>query len=210
MSEKDKTYFETFYRVARVINSSLDPDVVLERIVEATSQAMEAKGCTIRLLGKKGDVLLPKACFGLSQSYLRKGPVVVANSKVDQEVLTGQAVTIEDPGSDSRFQYPDKAREEGLGSILILPLTIGDDKVIGVLRIYDAHQRVFTQEEQHFAMAIAHLSALAIQNARMHEQLHDTRERECPGRTIQNARMHEQLRKHMELVKAYQYQVFED
>ncbi|GAU09311.1 GAF domain-containing protein [Desulfoplanes formicivorans] len=188
MSEKDKTYFGTFYKVARVINSSLDPDEVLEHIVKETTLAMEAKGCTIRLLGNKGDVLLPKACFGLSQCYLRKGPVLVGSSKVDQEVLTGHAVTIEDPGSDPRFQYPGKAREEGLGSILILPLTTGDDRTIGVLRVYDAHKRVFTQEEQDFAMAIAHLSALAIQNARMHEQ----------------------LRKHVELVKAYQYQVFED
>ncbi len=188
MSEKDTTYFETFYKVARVINSSLDPDVVLERIVEETTRAMEAKGCTIRLLGNKGNVLLPKACFGLSHCYMRKGPVVLGSSKVDQEVLAGHAVTIEDPGSDSRFQYPDKAREEGLGSILILPLMSEGNKVIGVMRVYDAHKRIFTREEQDFAMAIANLSALAIQNARMHEQ----------------------LRKHVELVKAYQYQVFED
>ncbi|MDD2218747.1 MAG: GAF domain-containing protein [Desulfoplanes sp.] len=188
MSEKDKTYFQTFYKMARVINSSLDPSIVLQHIAEETTQAMEAKGCTIRLLGKKGDVLLPKASFGLSQNYVRKGPVVVKSSGVDQEVLAGNVVTIEDPGSDPRFQYPGKAREEGLGSILIMPLTIEGDKVIGVLRVYDAHKRTFTQEEQDFAMAIVNLSALAIQNARMHHQ----------------------LRKHVELVKAYQYQVFED
>ena len=188
MNEHDATYFQTFYGLARVINSSLEPSVVLDHIAEETTLAMQAKGCTIRLLGKAGDILVPVASFGLSDRYVRKGPVVVKSSRVDQEALGGEVVVIEDPGNDPRFQYPEKAREEGLGSVLVVPLMAEETRPLGVLRVYHDSKRIYTEQDRTFAMAIAHMSALAIQNARMHEQ----------------------LRKHIELVKAYQYQVFED
>ncbi len=188
MSKHDATYFQTFYGLAKVINSSLEPSVVLDRIAEETTRAMQAKGCNIRLLGKGKDILMPAASFGLSARYIRKGPVIVKSSLVDQQALGGEVVVIEDPGNDPRFQYPDKAREEGLGSVLVVPLMAEETRPLGVLRVYHDSKRVYTEQDRDFVMAIAHMSAIAIKNARMHEQ----------------------LRKHVELVKAYQYQVFED
>jgi signal transduction protein with GAF and PtsI domain len=170
MSERECTYYKTLYEVAKGINSSLDPMVVLGAIVEQVAKALSAKACSIRLLDRQGKMLLSSASYGLSKGYLRKGPVEVVKSGLDQAVLAGKVVQIKDAGNDPRFQYPDAAREEGIASLVVLPLTV-EGRSIGVLRVYSDKERAFDAEEVDFATAIANLSAIAIENARLHQAL---------------------------------------
>lgn len=170
MSERECTYYKTLYEVAMGINSSLDPMVVLGAIVEQVAKALSAKACSIRLLDRQGKMLLSSTSYGLSKGYLRKGQVEVAKSGLDQEVLTGKVVQIKDAGGDPRFQYPEAAKEEGIASLVVLPLTV-EGRAIGVLRVYSDKERVFDAEEVDFATAIANLSAVAIENARLHQAL---------------------------------------
>jgi GAF domain-containing protein len=170
MSQCEHTFYKTLYEVARVINSSLDPTTVLVQIVEQAARAMNAKAATIRLLDRSGQTLLASAAYGLSKGYLRKGPVEVAKSGLDQEALSGRVIQIKDATADPRFQYPEAAKDEGLASILVLPLLV-ERKAIGAMRIYSATPREFTQDEIEFASAVANLSAIAIENARMHQAL---------------------------------------
>ena len=61
-------------------------------------------------------------------------------------------------------------------------------KPVGVLRIYTGEKRAFTDEDRDFLMAVSHLAAIAIENARLHEA----------------------LRSDYELLTQYNYQIFED
>jgi GAF domain-containing protein len=184
----DKRLYEVFYEVSRTVNSSLDPSEVLARIAEQVTRAMGVKGCFLRLLDRTGTVLKPAAFYGLSDRYARKGPVEVARSKIDQEALAGQMVTILDARTDERFQYREDAAKEGLASILVAPLMVEGTRPIGVLRVYTDTPREFDAEERKFLQAIADISAIAIENARMHQT----------------------LKRQMELIHAYDYQTFED
>ncbi|WP_428568777.1 MAG: GAF domain-containing protein [Solidesulfovibrio sp. DCME] len=170
MSEKECAYYRTLYEVAKGINSSLEPVTVLRAIVEQVAKALDAKACSIRLLDRKGVTLLASTSYGLSKGYLRKGPVEVAKSRIDQETLAGAVVQVADAASDPRFQYPEAAKEEGIVSVMALPLTV-EGRSIGVLRLYCANARAFDQSEIDFATAIANLSAIAIENARLHQAL---------------------------------------
>ena len=53
---------------------------------------------------------------------------------------------------------------------MALPLTV-EGRSIGVLRLYCGETREFDQNEVNFASAIANLSAIAIENARLHQAL---------------------------------------
>ncbi len=170
MSEKELAYYRTLYEVAKGINSSLEPVVVLRAIAEQVARALGAKACSIRLLDRQGRRLLASTSYGLSKGYLHKGPVEVAKSGFDQETLTGKVVQIKDATTDSRFQYPDAAREEGIASVMALPLMV-EGRAIGVLRLYCDEPREFDQAEVDFATVIANLSAIAIENARLHQAL---------------------------------------
>ncbi len=183
--------FERFYRglheAVRAINSSLDTGTVLEKIVEYTAKAMDAKGCTLRLLDKSGKKLRAGATYGLSRNYLRKGPVEVAKSEVDREALVGGVVCIADACSDPRFQYPEAAKAEGIRAVAVAALRV-EGKAIGVLRIYADSVRQFDEAEKEFLRTIADLSAIAIENARLHQA----------------------LKTDYEMLTAYEYRIFED
>jgi GAF domain-containing protein len=163
--------FETLYQVARTVNSSLDIMQVLQTIVVSTTEAFEARACSLRLLGPTGKHLMFGAAHGLSAGYRAKGPVLVAQSEIDRLALqSAQPVVIEDARSDPRFQYPGEAREEGIVSVLVVPLRV-QDQSIGVLRVYTGEAREFSPAERELAEAIASLSALAIENGRLYERL---------------------------------------
>ncbi|EFI35231.1 putative GAF sensor protein [Desulfonatronospira thiodismutans ASO3-1] len=185
---ESKELYKTIYKIARVVNSSLEPREVLGQIVEQVTKAMNAKGCFIRLLDRSGTVLKPDAYYGLSERYAHKGTVEVAKSKLDQEALEGRPVYIEDVRTDHRFQYPQQASEEGIVSLLVVPLTAQGDKIIGVLRVYSGQARSFTDEEMDFLSCTANLCGIALENARMYHALKRT----------------------SELANEYVYQVFED
>ncbi len=188
MQSHATSYFKALYEVATVINSSLNPQVVLQRIVEQVAGALGAKACTLRLLDRSGKCLLASAITGLSKGYLRKGQVELVKSRIDTEVLSsGAPIHIRDVTTDPRFQYPEAAKNEGIVSILVAPL-LADRKPIGIVRVYTGEQKDFSQEEEDFLMAVAHISAIAIENARLHES----------------------LRSDYELLTQYNYQIFED
>lgn len=184
---REKDYYHSLYEVAKVINSSLDPALVLDTIARQVTDALNLKACSIRLLDSKGEKLLMSASYGLSKGYVRKGAVEVGKSGLDQEALAGNSVTIKDASSDPRFQYPQKAKEEGICSLAVVPLMV-EDKAIGVLRVYAGVCRDFPAEEIEFLTIIANLSAIAIENARLHHR----------------------LKLDKELQAAYDYRLFED
>lgn len=170
MARKGKNYFKALYDVAKVINASLKPDEVLAQIVKCVAAAMQVKACSLRVLDSKRERLLMGGSWGLSQGYIRKGPVLVKESGLDQNALRGKTVWLENAQSDKGFQYRGKARAEGIKSLLVVPLMLGK-KAIGVLRVYSAEIRKFDDEEVRFLQAAANLSAIALENARMHQVL---------------------------------------
>jgi signal transduction protein with GAF and PtsI domain len=170
MARKGKDYFKALYNVAKVINASLQPEEVLAQIVKCVAKAMEAKACSLRVLDSKRERLLMGGSWGLSAGYIRKGPVLVKESGLDQNALRGKTVWLENAQTDKGFQYQSKARAEGIKSLLVVPLRLGA-KSIGVLRVYSAEVRKFTDDEVQFLQAVANLSAIAMENARMHQVL---------------------------------------
>ena len=110
------------------------------------------------------------AYHGLSDGYIRKGPVLVAESGLDKKALKGKTIWLKNAQTDDDFQYKDKARAEGIKSVLVVPL-MAEKKAIGVLRVYEAKERKFDEDETRFMEAVANLSAIALENARLHQAL---------------------------------------
>jgi signal transduction protein with GAF and PtsI domain len=170
MKGKDVDYFAALYDVARVINASLEPSKVLEKIVQCVVKAMGVKASSIRLLDSRNRMLVLGAASGLSKGYIRKGPILIEESGLDRRVLKGRSVWIENVQTAKDFQYGAMAQVEGIKSVLVVPLML-EKKAIGVLRVYADKVRKFHDEELKFLKAAANLSAIALDNARMHETL---------------------------------------
>ena len=168
-----KDYYQALYQAAMTIASSLELDQVLQSIVKSTAEAMQVKACVLRLLDVDVGQLSLGAVYGLSAKYLAKGPIQLASSALDSETLCGEPIVIPDVRTDSRFQYQEAARHEGIISALCVPLEVRG-RAIGVMRVYTGEPTNFHEDDVQFLSVLASLSALAIENARLYESIKDS------------------------------------
>ena len=96
--------------------------------------------------------------------------MVVGESGLDKKALKGKSVLLKNAQKDKNFQYRDKARSEGIKSVLVVPLMV-EKKAIGVLRVYTDKEKAFKEDEMQFLEVVANLSAIALENARLHQAL---------------------------------------
>jgi len=168
MKPEEERYFDSFREVVKAVNSTLDRQEVLDLLVKNITQVMDLKASAIRLLDPKKRTLELVASHGLSEKYLNKGPVDADQSIAD--AMEGKTISVYNVIEDSRAQYPKEAQEEGIASIISVPLRI-KGRVIGVMRLYTPEPREFSREEINSAEALAEMGAIAIENARMYERI---------------------------------------
>jgi GAF domain-containing protein len=106
---------------------------------------------------------------------VEKGPVEVEKSPLDREILSGKPVRVMEDEMDAKLQYPEETRREGIRSMFGLPLQI-KGKPVGVLRVYASVPYRFTMDDEEFLTALANQGAIAIENARLFQQLRKTYE----------------------------------
>ncbi|OGP95408.1 MAG: hypothetical protein A2157_18475 [Deltaproteobacteria bacterium RBG_16_47_11] len=165
MKRNKEQYYTSLYELAATLNSARAPDFILQSVVEGVAKAMESKGCSLMLLSPDRKVLLHTVAYGLSDWYVRKGPV--SADKSISEALEGKAVAILDATKDDRIQYQEQAKKEGIASILSVPMMLREE-TIGVIRVYTAEPCHFTMDDIYFVGAVANLGAIALENARLY------------------------------------------
>ncbi|HEU5318346.1 MAG TPA: GAF domain-containing protein, partial [Chloroflexota bacterium] len=144
--------------IARVAGSSLDLDVVLDRIVERAAALTGADRTSIWLLDRGGGRLLPSALHGMDATFTaawKQRPLDLAEERLSKEVIeTGRPVVVHDPAADPRTE---KSSVEFFGdrSILVAPLARRGE-VIGTLFMNHVRRAYrFTAEDVATAEAIA-------------------------------------------------------
>ncbi len=155
-------------QIAEEINASLRTEEVLNAIVREVPKFLNAHACSVRLFDAKARKMIPVASFGLVKGLLIKSPINLEDSPLDDEALKGQVATVVDVFADARWRYPERAREEGIASAAVAPMSV-KGKPVGTLWIYSKEPRVLTEEEKSLFKAIARHSAIAIENARLYE-----------------------------------------
>lgn len=164
---KEREYLNVFQAVTRAASSTLNVGEVLDMIVRKIPDVLNLKAATIRLLDDSGKRLHLVAAHGLSDKYLNRGPVDTEENII--EALNEKPVAIYDVSTDPKIRYRKEAEEEGIKSMLTLPV-IARGRVIGVLRLITGWPRHFTKEEIAFAASLAEQCGTAIENARMYER----------------------------------------
>jgi len=166
MEKTEASYYQSLYEVAAAVNSTHAPEAVLNYIVENVAKAVGAKGCSLMLLTPDRELLLHTAAYGLSDWYIRKGPV--SADKSISEALESKPVAVLDATEDERIQYREQAKKEGIASMLSVPMMLREE-VMGVIRVYTAEPRHFTMDDMYFVGAVANLGAIALENIRLYD-----------------------------------------
>ncbi len=168
--ETIRAYIRISLELISDINSSLDIRVILQTLTEKMARALDLKAASIRLLNDNKTELRLVASYGLSEKYLNKGPVYAEQSIA--EALSGVPVIVRDAAKDKGVQYRKEKKEEGIVSILCVPIKAREG-VIGVLRLYTNAPREFSDQDIQLVSVLAHQGGLAIQNASLFMMLQD-------------------------------------
>ncbi len=162
--------FESLISVAQTINSTLQLGEALSVITREACQLMGAKMSSLLLLDDTRKWLDLKASHGAGDYYVSKPRLSVEDSLLGVVVRRKKAMQVENVQISSRYQNVNVARDEGLVSLLSVPLMYGGG-TLGALNVYTAERHIFPNEEIRILSALAELSAIAIEKARLHERI---------------------------------------
>lgn len=178
---------ETLSQVSRLVAGKSYLDEILRLIVSITAESVGFKICSLMLLDEKTNELSIVATQSFSEDYRRKPSVKVTESLSGRAVLEKKAIAILDVRKEPEYQYPEIARQEGLVSLLSVPMMV-KDKCAGVLNCYTPDQHHFTETEIKMLSSVAHQAAVAIENTRLMNEALSSREELEARKVIERAK----------------------
>ncbi len=159
-------YYDTIIKLTTAISQCKDPEEVALITAESVKTAFKAKGCSIFLVNRDTRELGLVASFGLSKNYLNKGPIHFMQTI--REAKDAIPIAIYDVMDDPRIEYPEQAKEEGIASLLGVPI-ISHNKILGALRIYSSTPWEFSYNDINLLQAAALICGMAMDMCRMYK-----------------------------------------
>jgi phosphoserine phosphatase RsbU/P len=152
--------------IARELTSILNLDELLGRIAELVRRLIDYQMFSILLLDAGGEKLQHRFSLRFNENIHLKHEIPLGRGIVGTAAQSKQAVLVPDVRKDSRYvEANPETRSE-----LAVPL-IYKDKVIGVLDLEHTRRGFFTEEHQRTMTTLAAQIAIAIENARLYEQI---------------------------------------
>jgi signal transduction histidine kinase len=167
--------FESLSSVSRAINSTLNLDEALRVITREACELMRARMCSLMMLDENREWLDLRASYGAGEAYTKKPRLSVEESLLGVVARRKKPVQVANVQVSSHYQNVEVARREGLISLLSVPLLFAGH-AIGTLNVYTSRLYNFSNEEIRILTALAELSAIAIEKARLYERVVDVEE----------------------------------
>lgn len=163
---KTNNHIEALSKIAQAITSDLYLDDILRLIVTVTAKTLGSKICSLMLVDEKKQELLIKATQSISESYNKKPPLKIGEGIAGKVALEKKPITVYDVTKEEEYKYKDIAKNEGLASLLCVPLTVRS-KAIGVINLYTSKPHIFTKNEIHMLTAVSNQAAMVIENTQL-------------------------------------------
>jgi GAF domain-containing protein len=176
---------------ARAVTAPLDMQRTVRVILEQARSVLRVESCGLYTLDPMSRDLIPVASLDLA-------PEVISSIRVREgQGITGLAVKERRPVqssdllNDPRAGSPQVTRTTGFRSILSAPLRLGD-RVIGAISALRRDVHHFSAEEEALLIALADQAAIALEHARLYQQLE--------GMVTERTRELDQQRRFVEVV----------
>ena len=152
--------------IARELTSILNVDELLKRIAELLSRLIDYQMFSILLLEPGSDKLQHRFSLRFQENIQLKHDIPLGRGIVGHAAQHAHAVLVPDVSKDSRYVMANpETRSE-----LAVPL-LYKDKVIGVLDLEHTRRGFFTEDHKRTVTTLAAQVAIAIENARLYEQI---------------------------------------
>lgn len=171
--ERKLRQFEVLARVGSVINSSLEPKEVLNRVLAEAVRVMQATSGSLVFIDPHTQLLQIEVAIGLSQRAQRT-KLAIGRGVTGWVAKMGKPLRVPDVTADPRYVSVRK----DIRSELAVPLLV-EGTLIGVLNVDSTRRNAFSSEDEELLVAIANQSAQVIQNSWLYQAVaHNARQLE--------------------------------
>jgi len=178
--EKTKWYvreLSAMHNISQAFTSTLNYQEVISVVAQRIGNLIGAQFASVLLPDKNQRHLNIVASYNLSAEYVwtinKKHYIPVGVGPLGRAFTEQKAFTVTDVLSDRSYeQWRHLASIQGYSSLIALPL-LSKDESIGVISIYFTEKRELKKEEIDLLTTAANEAAIAIENARMYENLQD-------------------------------------
>jgi signal transduction histidine kinase len=162
--------YQKLISISQDLASTLDLDILLNRIVQVAADLSDAEAASILLYDEAQGKLHFQVATNLDTPLMRGLIVPVENSIAGWIIKTRQPTIIDNVEEDERhFKKISQAIGIPTNSLLGVPL-IAMDKITGVLEAINNRKGGFTLEDQEVLMTLGAQAAVAIENSRLFQQ----------------------------------------
>ena len=166
------------YRVSTRLIGTLNPDQLLEDILEVLQQTFGYLNCAIWLVDEEAQELYVKAARGYPPEITAAGRLPIGEGIAGWVAAHKMAINVPDTSRDPRcIPWVRATRSE-----LAVPMLVGE-QVIGVLDAQNPQANAFTQDDLRFLSSVAAQITMAIERARLYEE---TRQKMTEIATMKN------------------------
>jgi two-component system NtrC family sensor kinase len=162
------------YSIGQSVSSLLDLEELLVRIVEAAVYITRAEEGFLLLKDPQADELYLRAARNLGEQRAQRMRMPIEDTLAGQVVRTGKPVRLDKASAGAALKVKTGFL---VRAILQVPLTVGNN-VIGVLAVDNQQsERTFSENDQYLLSALADYAAIAIENARLYQEVKESEER---------------------------------
>jgi signal transduction histidine kinase/CRP-like cAMP-binding protein len=165
---------------SRTVNSTIDIDKLLILILTAASDSIHAERGTLYLLDREKGELWAKAAQGNDVKEIR---LPIGKGLAGYVAKTGEVVNIADAYNDPRFN-PEIDRRSGYRThnVLCMPMRNKEAEIVGVFQFLNKKHGKFTDDDASFIDALSIHAAIALENARLVQEMMKTERLSAVGR----------------------------
>ena len=157
--------------IAREVSATLDLSTVLERIGARTMQLLNARTINLRLLQPDGQTLKTVVALGHHAEQFSSTLLHLGEGITGVVAQTGVPEVVNDTRSDKRTKHVPGTPVDEPTALMIVPLMTGE-QIIGTMGVWRPRERgLFTEQDLEVLVSLARQTAVAIQNARLFDEV---------------------------------------
>jgi class 3 adenylate cyclase/pSer/pThr/pTyr-binding forkhead associated (FHA) protein len=177
-TERTTRKLEILLLLSKELSSPEEPERLLPKILDLLFEIMNVDRAAILFLNEENKELEAKALRGRDRDCLLEKEFY-SKSIISRVCCDGTAIVTADASVDERLDGSESIIAKSIHASMCVPLK-AREKVIGVLYVDNLSMSdIYTDEDVEFLSALANQAAIAIENARLYEQM----EREAVMRT---------------------------